>query len=234
MDANLAGLHHCRVTLASRLARTDTQEVRSGDDPAVHDARAGSRGHGADAIKGSSDAGAEPGPLKALSPGDRSWPLRLSQGLTGAPYLARVPVLLSHRDQGRSLKAGGPQPADWSASCSGTGSHAGSHPGERPSGIPNGHEQREGTRPRSRTDLNRSGRPHMELRIRRLGVRVPPSALDIRRSGATFSGVRGGLLACQGPCLSQSLTGAAQRTAREGKQMPAARRVLQDIDPSHG
>jgi hypothetical protein len=32
--------------------------------------------------------------------------------------------------------------------------------------------------------------------IRRLGVRVPPSALDIRRSEATFSGVRGGLLAC--------------------------------------
>ena len=44
------------------------------------------------------------------------------------------------------------------------------------SGIPDCHEQRTGTRPRSRTDLNGSGCPHMELRIRRLGVRVPPSA----------------------------------------------------------
>ena len=41
-----------------------------------------------------------------------------------------------------------------------TGSHAGSHRGERPSGIPDGHEQRTGTRPRSRTDLNGSGRPY--------------------------------------------------------------------------
>ena len=58
-----------------------------------------------------------------------------------------------------------------------TGSHAGSHRGERPSGIPDGHEQRAGTKPRSRTDLNGSGCRYGNLRIRRLGVRVPPSAL---------------------------------------------------------
>ena len=52
-----------------------------------------------------------------------------------------------------------------------TGSHAGSHRGERLSGIPDGHEQRAGTRPRSRTDLNGSGHPHMELRIRRSSLR---------------------------------------------------------------
>jgi hypothetical protein len=50
---------------------------------------------------------------------------------------------------------------------SATGSHAGSHRPERPSGIPDGHEQCQGTRPRSRTDLNESGYPHRNLRIRR-------------------------------------------------------------------
>ena len=40
------------------------------------------------------------------------------------------------------------------------------------------------------------------LRIRRLGVRVPPSALDdIRRSEAIFSSLRGGLEACT-DCIS--------------------------------
>jgi len=48
---------------------------------------------------------------------------------------------------------------------------AGSHRGERPIGIPDGHEQRPGTRPRSRTDLNGSGCPHRNLRIRRSSLR---------------------------------------------------------------
>ena len=76
-------------------------------------------------------------------------------------------------------------------------SHAGSHRGERPPEAPHGYEQRAGIRPRSRTVLNRSGYPHMELRIRRssgqaegarvlaglrsgdgpLSVRVRPSSL---------------------------------------------------------
>jgi hypothetical protein len=59
------------------------------------------------------------------------------------------------------------------------GSHVGSHADEQPSEAPDLHEQPEERSPRLRTDLNRSGRPDMELRIRRLGVRVPPSALDI-------------------------------------------------------
>ena len=62
---------------------------------------------------------------------------------------------------GRSL----PRPAR-AIPCT-TGRHAGSHRGERPIGIPDGHEQRVGMRPRSRTDLNGAGCPHMELRIRR-------------------------------------------------------------------
>ena len=65
----------------------------------------------------------------------------------------------------------------------------GSHRDERPSGIPDGHEQRAGTRPRSRTDLNGSGYPHMELRIRRLGVRVPPSAPMYPQVKASLPGI---------------------------------------------
>ena len=45
------------------------------------------------------------------------------------------------------------------------GSHAGSHVGGQPPGNPDEHEQRVGTRPRSRTDLNGCGCPHMELRV---------------------------------------------------------------------
>jgi hypothetical protein len=51
-----------------------------------------------------------------------------------------------------------------SASCA-AGSHAGSHADGRHSGSPERREQRAGTRPRSRTDLNGSGCPHRELRI---------------------------------------------------------------------
>jgi hypothetical protein len=47
-----------------------------------------------------------------------------------------------------------------------SGSHAGSHRDEQPRGSPDSNGQRVATRPRSRTDLNRSGRPHMELPIR--------------------------------------------------------------------
>jgi len=52
------------------------------------------------------------------------------------------------------------------------GSHARSHRGEQPSGIPDEDEQRAGTRPRSRTDLNGSGCPDIELRIRRSSQRL--------------------------------------------------------------
>ncbi len=54
-------------------------------------------------------------------------------------------------------------------SCA-AGSHAGSHTDERPSGTPDLHGQPTAARPRSRTDLNGSGRPHRYLRIRRSGV----------------------------------------------------------------
>jgi len=45
-----------------------------------------------------------------------------------------------------------------------TGSHAGSHTDERHLDSPDFHRQPTGTRPRSRTDLNGSGRLHMEGR----------------------------------------------------------------------
>src|SRR2546430_140548 len=63
------------------------------------------------------------------------------------------------------LKAEGPRQADRWGRPSLTGSHAGSHRGERLSEIPDSPEQRAETSPRSRTDLNGSGCPHMELRI---------------------------------------------------------------------
>jgi hypothetical protein len=44
--------------------------------------------------------------------------------------------------------------------------------------------------PRSRTVLNGSGRPHWNLRIRRLGVRVPPSAPGLTRRDASSRAVR--------------------------------------------
>jgi hypothetical protein len=50
----------------------------------------------------------------------------------------------------------------------GSGSHAGSHTDEQPSDDPDPPGQREEASPRSRTGLNGSGCPHMELRIRRL------------------------------------------------------------------
>src|ERR1700760_715375 len=56
------------------------------------------------------------------------------------------------------------------------GSHAGSHTDEQPSDDPDPPGQPEETSPRSRTDLNGAERPHRHLRIRRLEVRVPPSA----------------------------------------------------------
>jgi hypothetical protein len=76
-----------------------------------------------------------------------------------------APGGMSGRENGRSSTA------DRKARSSPIGSHAGSHADEQPSGDPDEYEQRDGTRPRSWTDLNRSGYPHMELRIRRLGGR---------------------------------------------------------------
>ena len=70
------------------------------------------------------------------------------------------------------------------------GSHGGSHADERLRVSADLREQRAGTRPRSRTVLNGSGRPRGYLRIRRLGVRVVRSAPRIRKSGAFLCEVR--------------------------------------------
>ena len=68
------------------------------------------------------------------------------------------------------------------------GSHAGSHTDERLSRSPASHEQRPRTRPRSRTNLNGSGCPHRELRIRRPGGSSPSErARSIRRKMAGSS-----------------------------------------------
>ncbi len=64
------------------------------------------------------------------------------------------------------------------ANAVGRGGQAGSHHNEQPRGVPDLHGQRAATWPRSRTGLNGSGCRYGNLRIRRLGVRVPPSALD--------------------------------------------------------
>jgi hypothetical protein len=85
-------------------------------------------------------------------------------GQGAVPSSAEGPMLLTRT---RALR--------WPVSCA-AGSHAGSHGDERPSTSSDSRGQRAGTRPRSRTDLNGSGCPHGYLRIRRLGVRVPPSA----------------------------------------------------------
>ena len=72
-----------------------------------------------------------------------------------------------------------------------TGSHAGSHRGERPSGIPDGHEQRAGTKPRSRTDLNGSGCRYGNLRICEVGGSSPSERATVspaRRPGHDSAG----------------------------------------------
>jgi hypothetical protein len=71
---------------------------------------------------------------------------------------------------------------------------------EQPSVAPDPPGQPAETSPRSRTDLNGSGCPRRYLRIKRLGVRVPPSAPQSPQVRAIFSGVRGGLHACLRPC----------------------------------
>ena len=65
------------------------------------------------------------------------------------------------------------------------GSHAGSHRGEQPSGNPDQHGQRARTCPRSRPDLNGSGRPDMELRI---CEKVVPATCPIRWSARGHHG----------------------------------------------
>ena len=69
------------------------------------------------------------------------------------------------------------------------GGHAGSHTDEQPSDVSDPLVQPGETSPRSRTDLNGSGCPHRNLRIRRLGVRVPPSAPMFSQARALFSKV---------------------------------------------
>ncbi len=66
------------------------------------------------------------------------------------------------------------------------GSHAGSHTDEQPSEASDPSGQPEETRPRSRTDPYGTGRRYGNLRIRRLGVRVPPSALIFPQARALF------------------------------------------------
>ncbi len=58
-------------------------------------------------------------------------------------------------------------------------SHARSHTDEQPSDDPDRVGRPGETSPRSRTDLNGAGRLHGYLRVRRLGVRVPPSVHDL-------------------------------------------------------
>jgi hypothetical protein len=58
----------------------------------------------------------------------------------------------------------------------GNGSHAGSHTDERPRDSQDLRGQPALSRPKSRTDLNGPGCLHGNLRIKRLGVRIPPSA----------------------------------------------------------
>ena len=57
-------------------------------------------------------------------------------------------------------------PTDAVARAAWAGSHAGSHADERPCSSPDGCEHRAATNPRSRTDLNRAGCPHRNLRIK--------------------------------------------------------------------
>src|SRR5580700_11970488 len=68
------------------------------------------------------------------------------------------------------------------------GSHAGSHTDEQPSDASDPVVQPGETSPRSRTDLNGFGCPYGYLRIRRLGVRVPPSAPGRRPLAITAGG----------------------------------------------
>ena len=69
------------------------------------------------------------------------------------------------------------------------GSHAGSHTDERPCDSPNSRGQRTRTHPRSRTDPNWRGCLYRNLRIRRLGVRVPPSAPRSKAGYCTVTGL---------------------------------------------
>jgi hypothetical protein len=62
------------------------------------------------------------------------------------------------------------------------GSHSGNHADELPLGAADSHEQRPGTRPRSRTDLNRSGCLYGHLRIRRSCRRVPDEMVGLGAS----------------------------------------------------
>ena len=68
------------------------------------------------------------------------------------------------------------------ASCA-AWSHAGSHRGERSPGTSDSHEQRAGARPRSRTDLNRSGCPYGYLRIKGRRNRRPESQAPYHQPG---------------------------------------------------
>jgi hypothetical protein len=85
----------------------------------------------------------------------------------------------------------------------GLGSHAGSHTDEQPRDAPNPCGQPGETNPRSRTDLNGSGRPHWNLRICEcvvtavLGV-LPPGSVPVVGVTRYGSGrcVRAFLLTC--------------------------------------
>ena len=112
-------------------------------------------------------------------------------------------------------------------------SHAGSHSDERPSSSPDSPEQRAAARPRSRTDLNGSGRPHAYLRIRRLGVRVPPSApghrpLPIMEWPLPLPQLLRRPLTSRSEQLVDGASAAACRSTgrRTAAYHPAARRVL--------
>jgi hypothetical protein len=130
----------------------------------------------------------------------------------GRRYLAFPNILHPHGQRSNALEhAGRLAKIPRRAAEPGTrrrrpGSHAGSHPAERLCGFPDSHERRAGKCPRSRTDLNGSGCPDMELRIRRSSGR-PESA-------RVLAGLRSGDGPLSVRVRPSSLMGPAGLTAR--------------------
>ncbi len=91
------------------------------------------------------------------------------------------------------------------------GSQPGSHPGGQLPRLADANEHRAEMRPRLRTGLNVDEQPLRYLRIRRLGVRVLPSAFIAAPNPQVrvlISCVRRGPVGCQGSAVSHFLAGA--------------------------
>jgi len=106
------------------------------------------------------------------------------------------------------------------------GSQSGSHSRGRLAGTPDGNERPAAMRPRSRTDLNTYARPRGYLRIRRLGVRVPPSAPQVRgtigrsQTGPADSSTATTLLIVVSRRLSAFSRGSSHRAPRITRPRP--------------